>query len=615
MAFEPGTKLGTYEILGLLGAGGMGEVYRARDAKLKREVAIKVLPDAFAGDAERIARFQREAEALAALNHPHIAAIYDFAEIDDSRLLILELVEGETLADRISHGPLPQEEALSVAKQIAEALAAAHEKGIVHRDLKPANIKLTAGGSVKILDFGLAKALAIDATPTNLSHSPTMSMAATNAGMILGTASYMSPEQAKGRLVDRRTDIFAFGCVLYEMLTGKRAFDGEDVAEIMGAVLKTEPDWSLLPAATPPGIRKLLVRCLQKNPTNRRADAGDIRMDIDEALAERVIEPVASTRERSTRPAWMVAALMTVAFLAVAIVHFRERAPVVPPETRLDIASAATGDPGSFALSPDGRQIVFVAFDNGSPRLLLRPLDRTTSVVLPGTDGAAYPFWSPDSRSIAFFADNKLKRIDIGGGSPVTLTNVAAGRGGTWSKDDVILFAPNVLGPLQRIAGSGGEPSNVPSLGASHRFPQFLPDSQQFLFYAQGSPDSAGIYLGSLASDLTKRLTPADTNGFYVPGGWLLWVRGTTLVAQRLDLERKELTGNVIPVADGISVDNGFYIGAFSVSNPGLIAYRVGNLSRRALGWFDRQANYWDGWECPMKITSTPHAFPRTVSA
>jgi serine/threonine protein kinase len=367
-----GTKLAHFTITAHLGSGGMGDVYQATDSKLGRSVAIKLLTEAFTHDTERAARFEREARVLASLNHPNIAAIYGIEQSGDRKFLVMELVPGETLAERIKRGPIPVQEALEIAKQIAEALEAAHdsEKSIIHRDLKPANVKITPDGKVKVLDFGLAKAFAAEASKVNLSQSPTLSMAATNAGVILGTAAYMSPEQAKGRTVDKRTDIFAFGCVLYEMLTGRAAFEGDDVQDILGAVLKSEPDWTRLPAETPPGVRKLLRLCLEKNAKNRRSDATDVRLDIEQALAEPEAAP-ATPPARGARLAWMaslaVAALLIVALGIPALRYLRETPPPSPPEMRTEIVTPATTDPISFALSPDGRQIVFVASGDGAP--------------------------------------------------------------------------------------------------------------------------------------------------------------------------------------------------------------------------------------------------------
>jgi eukaryotic-like serine/threonine-protein kinase len=397
-----GSKVAHFEITALLGSGGMGEVYRATDTRLGRSVAIKVLPEAFTYDADRLARFEREARVLASLNHSNIAAIHGLEESSGRSLLVMELVEGETLADRIARGPIPIDEALPIAKQICEALESAHEKGIIHRDLKPANIKITPDGKVKVLDFGLAKAFEGETTNANLSKSPTLSMAATNAGLILGTAAYMSPEQAKGRAVDKRTDIFAVGSVLFEMLTGHPPFDGEDVGEILARVIEREPDWSKLPAKTQPRIRELLRLCLEKDPKKRRRDAGDLRIDIELALSEpgAVLLPVAAKDSRLTWIVAFAAAALVAAVLAVpAVRHLGE---TTLPETRVDIVTPATSDPMSFAISPDGRQLTFVSSGDGQPRLWLRPLDKSTAQPLAGTEGATFPFWSPDSRSIGF---------------------------------------------------------------------------------------------------------------------------------------------------------------------------------------------------------------------
>ncbi len=392
MTFSAGTKLGTYEIVGPLGAGGMGEVYRARDSKLKREVAIKVLPLAFSRDAERVARFQREAEVLASLNHPHIAAIHDFAEFGELRCLVLELVEGETLADRVVRGPIPMNESLAIAKQIAEALEAAHEKGIIHRDLKPANIKLTHDGNVKVLDFGLAKVRDLQSADANLSNSPTL-MSASTPGIIMGTAGYMSPEQAKGKEIDRTSDVWAFGCVLFEMLTGDAVFEGETVGEILAGVFKTEPDWRRLPAATPESIRRLLRRCLEKDRTLRLHDMADARIEIHEAqsgphVGGKVVTIASRRRERLV---WISAMALVTLFAAGLGVWIFRPVPAAP-EMRLEITTPPTTDPGSLAISPDGQTIVFVATSEGRSVLWLRSLGSVSARPLAGTDYASLPF-------------------------------------------------------------------------------------------------------------------------------------------------------------------------------------------------------------------------------
>jgi eukaryotic-like serine/threonine-protein kinase len=594
MPLSEGTQLGPYEILSLIGAGGMGEVHRARDTRLGRDVAIKVLPDIFAQDAERLTRLQREAQVLASLNHPHIAAIHDFQEHQSTRFLVLELVEGESLDDRIARGALPAAEAVNIARQIAEALEAAHEKGVVHRDLKPANIKVTPDGNVKVLDFGLAKMFEPDGASSAISNSPTLSALATGRGVILGTAAYMSPEQARGKPTDKRTDIWAFGCVLYEMLAGRQCFSGETVSDSIAAILGRDPDWQAVSNA-PAGIQSLLRRCLQKDAQRRLRDIGEARIALEEfvtASASPSVAPAARTdKTKSNRllSALLAAAVVAIGVLSVpAIRHLRE-GPVDAPEMRVDIVTPATTDPISFALSPDGRLLVFVASGVGPPQLWLRPLDSATAQPLPGTEGAVYPFWSPDNRSIGFFAGGKLKRTDIGGGLPQSLTAVLNGRGGTWNKDGTIVFSSNSA--LARISSAGGEAAPVIHLDSgqtSHRFPQFLPDGRHFLFFVQGVADRQGVYLGSLDESASKRLTAADTAGAYAAPGFLLFVRQGSLIAWKFDAVKGELVGDPLTVADPVGFDGGAYQGAFSVSAAGSIAYRAGGAGRRQLAWFDR---------------------------
>jgi serine/threonine protein kinase/Tol biopolymer transport system component len=566
----------------------MGEVWCATDTNLGRQVAIKILPDAFAHDPERLARFEREAKTLASLNHPNIAQIYGLEKTDGIRALVMELVEGPTLADRIAQGPIPVDEALPIARQIAQALEAAHEQGIIHRDLKPANIKVRPDGTVKVLDFGLSKAM----EPTGvmspgLSQSPTITTPAmTQAGMILGTAAYMAPEQAKGRTVDRRADVWAFGCVLYEMLTGKPAFDGEDVAETLSAVLKSEPDWTLLPPELPREVRRLLGLCLEKDVKNRRSDAADVRLDIEGALQEPADSTAAPARSKR---AWIVAGVMTLAFATLAAVYFSQQ-PASPPEMRLEITTPSTSAPLEFALSPNGRYIVFVASGDGPQRLWLRAMDQTAAQPMTGTEGAGHPFWSADSRSVGFFASGKLQRIDIAGGPPQALANAPAGRGGAWNPDGTILFAASQAGPLSRLPVKAGEPGVVTRIvqgQLSHRFPQFLPDGRHFLFFVQGSAATQGIYWGSLDGGEPRRLVASDTAGAWAPPDRLLFVRQGVLVATPFATETGEITGEPITVADPVGVDAGIYHGGFSVSADGRVAYRAGS-ERRQLTWFQR---------------------------
>jgi serine/threonine protein kinase/Tol biopolymer transport system component len=569
----------------------MGEVYRARDTKLKRDVAIKTLPDEFSHDADRLSRFQREAEVLASLNHPNIAAIYDLEEAEGARFLVLELVEGETLADRIARGPIPIDEALQIAKSICEALEAAHEQGIVHRDLKPANIKITPDGKVKVLDFGLAKAM--EQSPAiALSNSPTLiSMAASNAGVILGTAGYMSPEQAKGKTVDKRTDMWALGCVLYEMLSGKPVFRGEDVTEILASVVKSEPDWAALPVNTPAPVRRLLRRCLEKDRKRRMESAADARLEIEEALTAPVAAEVAPTaRAGSNRLLWAAFLVSVAAALGVAVVHLREAPPAAPPESRLEVTTPPTDDPFSFAISPDGRRLVFVGSKDGRSQLWVRSLDSVAARPLAGTEDASYPFWSPDSASVGFFANSKLRRVDIAGGSSQVIANggAGAGRGGAWNGQGIIVYASGAGSPLVKVPASGGEPVAVTHLEngqASHRFPQFLPDGKHFIYFVLG-PQS--IYLGSLDGTPPRRILNSDAAAVVSPMGYLLFPQQTTLFAQAFDFKKLELRGNPVAIADQFAFDQPLGAPGYSTASD-VVAYRTGSAAvTRQLSWFDR---------------------------
>jgi serine/threonine protein kinase/roadblock/LC7 domain-containing protein len=573
----------------------MGEVYRATDTKLKRQVAIKILPPVFAADHDRLARFQREAEVLASLNHPHIAGIYGLEESGGITALVMELVEGEDLSQRIARGAIPIDEALPIAKQIAEALEAAHEQGIIHRDLKPQNIKVRPDGTVKVLDFGLAKAMepAAGSSPS-VSMSPTLSLHATQAGVILGTAAYMAPEQAKGRAVDRRADIWAFGAILYEMLSGTRAFEGDDVSDLLANVLKTESDWSRLPAEVPARVRHVIRACLQKNAKQRIGDMQDVRLALEGAFETAASQPVVSLPPLAPRRplTWIAAfAVAFVAAVALSIPAVRYLRQTPPPETRVDIVTPATGQPSSFALSPDARQIVFVASDDKASRLWLRSLSTTTAQPLAGTDGATFPFWSPDSKSVGFFAGAALKRLDLGGGAPQILAPVTNGVGGTWNTDGVIVFAPSSTGPLMRVPATGGASVAVTTLGPQqfgHVNPQFLPDGRRLLFGVFGAADVIGIYLGGLDGSASTRLGAFLSSGVYAPGGWLLWVREGTLTAQKLDVGRSALTGEPVTLADGLAPGSATARIAVSVAATGLVAYRTEGGAQRQLTWFDR---------------------------
>ena len=602
MALAPGTRVGPYEIVSTLGAGGMGEVYRARDSKLNRDVAIKVLLAAVANDPDRLARFAREAQVLASLNHPNIAGIYGL----EDNAIVMELVEGPTLADRIAHGPVPVDEAIAIARQIADALLAAHDAGVIHRDLKPANVKIRPDGTVKVLDFGLAKAMDPTAgSSANAMNSPTLSVHGTQMGMIIGTAAYMAPEQARGRAVDRRADIWAFGVVLFEMLTGKRAFDGDDISITLASVLKDDLNWTALPADVPTPMRRLLRRCLEKDPKRRLSSIGDARLELEDASAppaeDRAVisAPVVAAAAPVSRPVvpWTVAALAIVVAATAVAFWAPWRAAVDPPKASFEVQtnSPGMGPSLSIALSPDGRHLAARVIEQGISKLWVRPIERVTGTTLPGTDAAAYPFWSADGRYIAFFAGGKLKKADILGAPPQTVADATDGRGGAWNRDGVILFAPGPTGPLFRIAASGGQPLQVSELDQSraetgHRFPRFLPDGVHFLYLVFSTkPEHSGIYVGSLNSKDTKFLVAGRSKPEFAPPDLLLFLRESTLMAQRLDLTRLELAGDPFQVAEQVGSNPGTGAAGMTVSENGVLAYRTGGSSGgRQLAWIDR---------------------------
>jgi len=590
MSLTAGSAFGVYTVGPLLGSGGMGEVYQARDTRLGRNVALKVLPDAVAQDHDRLTRFTREAQALAALNHPHIAQIYGIEEVDARGALVLELVDGPTLADRLVRGALPLDEVLTIAVQIAQALEAAHDAGIVHRDLKPANIKVTPAGVVKVLDFGLAKIYSDDASSRDVSLSPTISAAATRAGVIMGTAAYMSPEQARGGQVDKRADVWAFGCVLFEMLSGRIAFGAETVPDTVVKVLSLEPDLQQLPRGTPTGIVSLLKRCLQKDPARRLRDIADARLQIDE-IASGPVADAADVRRSSMRWAlvgWIVAAF-AVATLAT-VVALRPAAPI--PETiRLAFVTLPSQNPFRFALSPDARSVVYEGSIGGDPGLWVRSFDQVDGRALMGTARVLGVFWSPDSRSIGFIADGSLKRVDVDSGFVRTIAPaINATAGAAWGGGDTILFGSS-SGPLYRVPADGGTPQQVTTLTAgqsSHRFPQFLPDGKRFLFLALGTPEARGIYLASLDAKSVTRVVAGEFPYAFLAPSHVLLAKDGALWAQQLSKDYTRTAGALEPVAPRVFVHgvvNG--LAAISASASGSLAYRAAApLSQ--LVWVDR---------------------------
>jgi len=611
MALTPGTRIGAFEVVGVLGAGGMGEVYRARDTGLKRDVALKILPASFASDPDRLARFQREAEVLASLNHPNIAAIHGLEESNGTRALVMELVEGPTLADRIAQGPVPIDEALPIAKQIAEALEAAHEQGIIHRDLKPANIKLRPDGVVKVLDFGLAKALepisgvGVDATASPTITSPAM----TRMGVILGTAAYMSPEQARGKAVDKRSDIWAFGCVLYEMLTGRRVFEGEDIAETVGAVIHKEPLWNVLPPRTPTHLRTLLQRCLQKDLKKRLPHIGVARMEIDDTPADGAPPFYVATdlpQQRASsqvRVAWSATAVAVAGAIVLAIMTYRDgntddvlvtRTSILPPA---GVGWANVPPNTGVALSPDGRRLAFLGTDASGTRLWVRPIDAVAAQPLAGTEGVVLAAWSPDSQFLAFVAGGTLRKMDASGGPAITLVGKPTNFGLAWGPQDDILFAPDGRGPLFRVSASGGQPSPVtmldPASGETgHGGPFFLPDGRHFLYAARttSSIDDVSLYVGSLDAADERRLLLQDAYNAQYASGYLLFTRDATLMAQPFDTARLELTGEAVPLAEQLRLGGVTRRGAaVSTSQVGTLVYQTGLAAGPSqLTWYDR---------------------------
>ncbi len=634
MGLSTGTRLGPYEILGALGAGGMGEVYRARDTRLDRSVAVKVLNAALTSNTELRARFEREARTISQLNHPHICTLHDVGQYDGTDFLVMELLEGQTLAERLKRGALPLRELLPVAAAIADALDAAHSAGIVHRDLKPGNIMLTAGG-VKLLDFGLAKPLALataigagGAAPPSFTAAPTMSHPAsplTERGTVLGTIQYMSPEQIEGRPADARSDLFAFGAVLYEMATGRRAFEGKSQLSVASAILeKDPPPLSELQPASPARLDEVIRTCLAKDPQQRYKCAHDVRLQLQRVT----VDAPASAVVVNARPvfAWTMAAVAIALAIATGWFGMSERnelrarsAPIyssipTPENSLTGVASMASY---SMAISPDGRLLVYngdsSSSNNASGQMLyIRPLNSPSARPLLGTEAAQSAFWSPDSRYVAFFTNGKLSKIDVTGGPPQTIVadDKLSHRGsGSWAPDGTILFTSDVNRPLFRVAASGGEIRDATRLGpneTAHYHPHFLPDGRHFLYLSFAN----GLYVASLDQPTGKRLLAVNSHAVYVAPGYLLFMRGTTLLAQRFNLRRLEVEGEAVPVAEDV-VRRGS-IGGFSASENGILAYRKGGLAagNQRITFLDRSGKELGASTAPPGIYVGPRFSP-----
>jgi serine/threonine protein kinase len=619
-----GQRVGAYHILDLLGVGGMGQVYRARDTRLGRDVAVKVLPRLFSVDPERLARFDREARLLASLNHPHIAAIYGFEETAGVHALILELVEGPTLAERLQRGPLPVTEALRIARQIADALEAAHERRVVHRDLKPQNIKVKPDGTVKVLDFGLAKAIAA-ASDADVSPTTTTPIDGTRDGIILGTISYMSPEQSRGHAVDKRTDIWAFGCVLYEMLTGHALFAGETISDTLAAVLKQEPDWQALPADTPPGIRSLLRRCLKKDPVDRLHDIADARIEIQEAIAESAAmtptgQPPRAARWTRILP-WVVAAGAVA--MALLVVLQGSRGPGAPAGsvTRLDLdlptgVELVTVYPPAVVLSPDGTRIAFVGAFRGLRQLYTRRLDQFETVPIRGTENANAVFISPDSRSLGLItADLSLKRVSLADGLVTTVEHDAEfSAGAAWGADDRITFVR--AGALWQVPASGGPAKQLTTLDSGkrellHAWPSVISQGRILLFVSiTGSSRGAShIEALSLATGQRRVIVESGTFPLYAPSGHLVFFRDGALLGAPFDVDRLEVTGPVVRVLENLAVGTTMDAPFVALSNAGSLTYAPSDAGTTRLVWVSRQ-----GVEQAITDTARRYQYPRLAS-
>ena len=597
----PGTRLGSFRIAAMVGAGGMGEVYRARDTKLDRDVAIKVIPSASAADPDRLTRFQREAKVLASFSHPNIAQVYGLEEADGIHAFVMELVDGEDLSLRIGRGPMPVNDAVIIARQIADALDAAHEKGIVHRDLKPANVMITRDDIVKVLDFGLAKPSLDEVGAESLTHSPTAIGGGTREGVLLGTAAYMSPEQARGRVVDKRTDIWAFGCLLFEMIAGRPVFGRDTLSDTIAGIIEREPDWSALPATTTPAVRRLIERCLQKDPKRRLRDIGDARAELDDARVADSLVPTA--RARSTfAPVIAVTALAALAGIGGAWLAMRTpassvrpvRLSVVPPPGTTFTMRDITEHP-QFALAPDGDRLAFVAGAPGErSKIWIRSLETGAAQQLAGTDNASGPFWAPDGRSLGFQAEGKLKTVSLDGATPRNLVDLPFDVShGAWNSDGVILFSSGNGSSLFTVRAAGGPVTPVTTFDAgrhetAHRWPQFLPDGRFIFFVGSTTPENTGVYLGSLASRSTTQLLRIPSNAVFAEPGYLFFEQNGVIVKQHFDVAAGALVGTPETVGDPILALRGPSYLPLSAADNGTIAFWSGPLTPSDLVWADR---------------------------